>query len=103
MSVTPADISTPDSGLTVIHQHLVVDVWLRWKRESLKTRLAWLTFLEHMIFKGTPSSWVFDREIENRGGMRLPAMTTPITDHGTLLGRYATHFGTALKCSNPRG
>jgi len=60
VQVTPADISTL-GGLTVIHQHLpstpvvVVDVWLRAGATRLKTRLAWLTFLEHMIFKGTPA------------------------------------------------
>jgi len=70
VQVTPADISI-DSGLTVIHQHLpstpvvVVDVWLRGCYASLKTRLAWLTFLEHDIQRHScASSGVFDREVK---------------------------------------
>lgn len=67
-----------DNGLTFIHQYLpatpvvVADVWLRAgaTREPEKW-FGMAHFLEHMIFKGTQAipPGVFDREIENRGGM----------------------------------
>jgi len=62
---------------------VVADVWLRaGVRESLKIRLAWLTSLEHMIFRHCgASAWVFDREIENRGGMSNAATSHDYTHY----------------------
>ncbi|MBD2308023.1 insulinase family protein [Chroococcidiopsis sp. FACHB-1243] len=67
-----------DSGITLIHQYLpattvvVTDVWLR--AGAIAEPEAWYGmahFLEHMIFKGTETipPGVFDRVVENRGGM----------------------------------
>lgn len=67
-----------DNGLTFIHQYLpatpvvVADVWLRAGAMQEPEKWAGMAhFLEHMIFKGTKllPPGVFDREIENRGGM----------------------------------
>lgn len=67
-----------DNGLTFIHQYLpatpvvVADVWLRAGAMQEPEKWAGMAhFLEHMIFKGTQllPPGVFDREIENRGGM----------------------------------
>jgi len=77
----PSDSPTPiqlDCGLTLIHKYLpatpvvVTDVWLR--AGAIREPEAWYGmahFLEHMIFKGTEAipPGVFDREVENRGGM----------------------------------
>lgn len=87
----PATIFRLDSGLTVIHQHLsatpvvVADVWVR--AGATREPQAWsgmAHFLEHMIFKGTAAlpPGVFDKEIENRGGM-----TNAATSHD-----YAHYF-----------
>lgn len=67
-----------DNGLTFIHQYLpatpvvVADVWLRAGATREPEKWSGMAhFLEHMIFKGTQAipPGVFDREIENRGGM----------------------------------
>lgn len=67
-----------DNGLTVIHQYLpatpvvVVDVWVRaGARLEPKGWYGMAHFLEHMIFKGSPSlgPGIFDQVIENNGGV----------------------------------
>jgi len=72
VQVTPADISTLDSGFICYSSTPSLHACSCGGRlhacagcESLKTRLAWLTF-EHMIFKGTPAlaPGCLDREIE---------------------------------------
>ena len=74
----PAEIIKLANGLTVIHQHLpatpvvVVDVWVR--AGAIAEPAEWYGmahFLEHMIFKGTPTlaPGVFDSVIESRGGL----------------------------------
>ncbi|HBB33162.1 MAG TPA: peptidase M16 [Cyanobacteria bacterium UBA9273] len=74
----PADIFKLPNGLTVIHQHLsaipvvVVDVWVR--AGAIAEPAEWsgmAHFLEHMIFKGTPTlgPGVFDAAIERHGGL----------------------------------
>jgi len=70
-----------------------------------KIRLAWLTFLEHMIFKGTAAlaPGVFDK-IENRCGMINAATSHDYTHYFSprqhLYLEDATPLGgTAFKCS----
>ncbi|NJL62771.1 MAG: insulinase family protein [Methylacidiphilales bacterium] len=74
----PGLISKLDSGLTLIHQEIpttpvvVADIWVR--AGSIQEPASWFGmahFLEHMIFKGTTNllPGVFDRNIENRGGV----------------------------------
>lgn len=74
----PALISKLDSGLTFIHQEIsttpvvVADIWV--DAGSIQEPKSWFGmahFLEHMIFKGTTNlaPGVFDRNIENRGGV----------------------------------
>lgn len=74
----PADVFRLENGLTVIHQHLpatpavVVDVWIRAGAIAEPDEWSGMAhFLEHMIFKGTPTlaSGVFDSIIEARGGV----------------------------------
>lgn len=74
----PGTISRLDNGLTIIHQYLpatpvvVADVWVRAGATRDPENWAGMAhFLEHMIFKGTKTlaPGVFDREIENQGGM----------------------------------
>ncbi|MDJ0797472.1 MAG: pitrilysin family protein [Calothrix sp. MO_167.B12] len=74
----PASVYQLDNGLTFIHQEIphtpvvVADVWVRAgvTREP-EPWFGMAHFLEHMIFKGTANlgPGVFDREIENRGGV----------------------------------
>lgn len=90
-SVFPAAVIEVDNGLTFIHQYLpatpvvVADVWLQ--AGAIREPEKWFGmahFLEHMIFKGTQviPPGLFDREIENRGGM-----TNAATSHD-----YAHYF-----------
>lgn len=88
--VTPSAIFTLDNGLTVIHQQLpstpvvVADVWLRaGATREPEDSSGMAHFLEHMIFKGTPAlaPGVFDREIENRGGMSNAATSHDYTHY----------------------
>jgi zinc protease len=74
----PALISKLDSGLTFIHQEIsttsvvVADIWVRaGSIEESASSFGMAHFLEHMIFKGTTNlaPGVFDRNIENRGGV----------------------------------
>jgi len=73
----PADIFRLGNGLTVIHQYLpatpvvMADVWVR--AGAIAEPVEWsgmAHFLEHMIFKGTPTlaPGEFDWLIESRGG-----------------------------------
>ena len=87
----PATVYKLDNNLTFIHQHLpatpvvVADVWLRAGTTQEPEEWSGMAhFLEHMIFKGTDAlpPGVFDREIENRGGM-----TNAATSHD-----YAHYF-----------
>lgn len=89
--VLPATVSKLDNGLTFIHQYLpatpvvVADVWVRAGATREPEEYAGMAhFLEHMIFKGTASlaPGVFDRKIENWGGM-----TNAATSHD-----YAHYF-----------
>lgn len=89
----PATVSRLDNGLTFIHQHLpttpivVADVWVEAGAQREPENWSGMAhFLEHMIFKGTPTlaPGTFDREIENRGGM-----TNAATSHD-----YAHYFVT---------
>lgn len=77
-SASTANVFQLDNGLTFIHQYLpatpvvVADVWLRAGATREPEKWSGMAhFLEHMIFKGTQAipPGVFDREIENRGGM----------------------------------
>ena len=90
-SVFPAAVVELDNGLTFIHQYLpatpvvVADVWLQ--AGAIREPKEWFGmahFLEHMIFKGTQElpPGLFDREIENRGGI-----TNAATSHD-----YAHYF-----------
>ncbi|MDJ0692883.1 pitrilysin family protein [Mastigocoleus sp. MO_188.B34] len=74
----PASVFKLDNGLTFVHQEVsttpvvVADVWVR-AGTTLEPK-PWFGiahFLEHMIFKGTPTlpAGVFDRKIENQGGV----------------------------------
>lgn len=74
----PADVFRLANGLTVIHQHIpatpvvVVDVWVRAGAIAESDEWSGMAhFLEHMIFKGTPTvgTGVFDTVIERHGGM----------------------------------
>ncbi len=74
----PADVFRLANGLTVIHQHLpatpvvMVDVWVRAGAIAEPDEWSGMAhFLEHMIFKGTPTlaPCVFDSVIESRGGV----------------------------------
>jgi len=76
--VFPATVSRLNNGLTIIHQYLpatpvvVADVWVPAGATREPEKCSGMAhFLEHMIFKGTKelAPGVFDREIENRGGM----------------------------------
>ncbi len=76
--VFPASVLKLDNGLTLIHQHIphtpvvVTDVWVgAGVTCEPEPWFGMAHFLEHMIFKGTAklSPGVFDREIENRGGV----------------------------------
>ena len=89
--VFPATVSLLANGLTFIHQYIpatpvvVTDIWVRaGARREPKHWSGMAHFLEHMIFKGTKAlaPGVFDREIENRGGM-----TNAATSHD-----YAHYF-----------
>ncbi|NET58015.1 MAG: insulinase family protein [Symploca sp. SIO2E6] len=73
----PAEIFKLSNGLTVIHQNLpatpvvMADVWVR--AGAIAEPVEWsgmAHFLEHMIFKGTPTlaPGEFDWLIESRGG-----------------------------------
>lgn len=93
-TVFPATVSRLDNGLTFIHQYLpatpvvVTDIWVRAGATREPEHCSGMAhFLEHMIFKGTPklAPGVFDREIENRGGM-----TNAATSHD-----YAHYFLTS--------
>ncbi len=74
----PASVFQLDNGLTFIHQKIphtpvvAADVWVRAgvTREP-ESWCGMAHFLEHMIFKGTVNlaPGVFDREVENRGGV----------------------------------
>jgi predicted Zn-dependent peptidase len=74
----PASVSTLDNGLTFIHQQItatpvvVADIWVG-AGSALESQpcFGMAHFLEHMIFKGTANlaPGVFDRNIENRGGI----------------------------------
>jgi predicted Zn-dependent peptidase len=73
-----ADVFRLANGLTVIHQHLpatpvvVVDVWVRAGAITEPDQWSGMAhFLEHMIFKGTPTlaPGVFDTVIESHGGI----------------------------------
>lgn len=74
----PASVIQLENGLTFIHQEIphtpvvVTDVWVRAgvTREP-ESWFGMAHFLEHMIFKGTVNleAGVFDREVENRGGV----------------------------------
>lgn len=83
-SVLTSAVSVPptvfklDNGLTLVHQYIpatpvvVTDVWLRAGAGREPREWSGMAhFLEHMIFKGTEAipPGVFDREIEDRGGM----------------------------------
>ncbi len=90
-SVFPAAVFQLDNGLTFIHQYLpttpvvVADIWLRAGARREPAEWAGMAhFLEHMIFKGTQvlPPGLFDKEIENRGGM-----TNAATSHD-----YAHYF-----------
>ncbi len=74
----PASVSQLDNGLTFIHQEIphtpvvAADVWV--SAGVTREPESWCGmahFLEHMIFKGTVNlaPGVFDREVENRGGV----------------------------------
>ena len=74
----PASVFKLDNGLTFIHQEVpttpvvVADVWVRAGATlEPKHSFGMAHFLEHMIFKGTPTlaAGVFDRKIENQGGV----------------------------------
>lgn len=74
----PASVIKLDNGLTFIHQEIpttpvvVADVWVRAGTFfEPKSWFGMAHFLEHMIFKGTPSlaPGVFDLKIENQGGV----------------------------------
>lgn len=74
----PASVFKLDNGLTLIHQEIpttpvvVADVWVRAGAHLEKEPCFGMAhFLEHMIFKGTPTlaPGVFDQKIENRGGV----------------------------------
>ena len=78
ISQFPAEIFQLDNGLTAIHQEIpatpvaVVDVWVgAGAAVDPKTASGMAHFLEHMIFKGSATcpAGVFDRAIENRGGV----------------------------------
>ena len=99
----PADIFTLDNGLTVIHQYIsttpivAVDVWLRvGARREPENCSGMAHFLEHMIFKGTPAlaPGVFDREVENRGGMTNAATSHDYTHY--FLTTAAPHLEATL-------
>lgn len=86
----PGAVFKLDSGLTVIHQHIqatpvvVVDVWLRaGAKLEPEDSFGMAHFLEHMIFKGTPvlAPGMFDREVENRGGMTNAATSHDYTHY----------------------
>ena len=74
----PASVFKLDNGLTFIHQEIpttpvvVADVWVR-AGATLEPKpwFGMAHFLEHMIFKGTPTlaAGVFDQKIENQGGV----------------------------------
>lgn len=74
----PASVFKLDNGLTFIHQEVpttpvvVADVWVR-AGATLEPKpwFGMAHFLEHMIFKGTPTlaAGVFDQKIENQGGV----------------------------------
>jgi zinc protease len=74
----PASVCKLDNGLTFIHQQItatpvvVADIWVG-AGSALESRpcFGMAHFLEHMIFKGTAklAPGVFDRNIENRGGV----------------------------------
>jgi zinc protease len=76
--VFPASVLKLSNGLTLIHQKItatpvvVADVWVR-AGANLEPEpwFGMAHFLEHMIFKGTPTlpSGVFDQKIENSGGV----------------------------------
>jgi zinc protease len=77
-NVFPASVFKLENGLSFIHQEIsttpvvVADIWVR-AGTTLEPK-CWFGmahFLEHMIFKGTATlaPGVFDRQIENRGGM----------------------------------
>ncbi len=77
-TVFPASIFKLDNGLTFIHQEIpttpvvAADIWLdAGSTQEPKSGFGMAHFLEHMIFKGTASlaPGVFDRNIENRGGV----------------------------------
>ena len=74
----PLQVIPLANGLTLIHHNFpvipvtVVDVWV--KAGAMSEPLSWsgvAHFLEHMIFKGTPTlqPGMFDQSIEQNGGM----------------------------------
>ncbi len=86
----PASVLKLDNGLTFIHQEVpttpvvVADIWVR-AGATLEPK-PWFGiahFLEHMIFKGTPNlaAGVFDRKIENQGGVTNAATSYDYTHY----------------------
>jgi zinc protease len=74
----PASVCKLDNGLTFIHQQItatpvvVADIWVgAGSAFESQPHFGMAHFLEHMIFKGTLNiaPGVFDRNIENRGGV----------------------------------
>ncbi|AFZ04346.1 M16 family metallopeptidase [Calothrix sp. PCC 6303] len=94
----PASVCKLDNGLTFIHQQItatpvvVADIWVG-AGSALESQpyFGMAHFLEHMIFKGTAkvAPGVFDRNIENRGGVSNAATSydyahynlTTVSDH----------------------
>ena len=74
----PASVFKIDNGLTFIHQEIpttpvvVADIWVKAGANLEPESWSGMAhFLEHMIFKGTDTlkAGVFDKTIENRGGV----------------------------------
>ncbi|NER98769.1 MAG: insulinase family protein [Symploca sp. SIO1B1] len=106
----PADIFRLSNGLTVIHQHLpatpvvIADVWVRAGAIAEPGEWSGIAhFLEHMIFKGTPTlaPGEFDWLIESRGGATNAATSHDyahfyITTAAQYLGETLPHLADLL-------
>jgi len=88
--VFPASVCKLDNGLTLIHQEIpttpvvVADVWVRAGSAMEPEMYSGVAhFLEHMIFKGTATlpPGVFDRNIENMGGVSNAATSHDYTHY----------------------
>ncbi len=86
----PASVCKLDNGLTLIHQEIpttpvvVADVWVRAGSAMEPEMYSGVAhFLEHMIFKGTATlpPGVFDRNIENMGGVSNAATSHDYTHY----------------------